>query len=85
MMSVLQERQVAEWHATISAVRPHQATLPLHDEGELNGYISRGSITDFPWVENAGGFLSLQESVVKDGREFAEAFVNRSRPAVIKV
>lgn len=46
----------------------------------------RGDVATTPhWVENAGGFLSLPEVEVLDGQEFMEAFVNRSRPAVIKV
>ncbi|CAM9161568.1 unnamed protein product [Ascophyllum nodosum] len=37
------------------------------------------------WVEEAGGFLAVAEvEGVPAGREFAEAFVNQSRPVVIK-
>ena len=38
------------------------------------------------WVEEAGGFLAVAEvEGFPAGREFAEAFVNQSRPVVIKV
>lgn len=37
------------------------------------------------WVEESGGYLSLPEVEISGAEEFMEAFVNRSRPAVIKV
>lgn len=37
------------------------------------------------WVEEAGGYLSLPEVEISGPEEFMGAFVNRSKPAVIKV
>ncbi|CAM9293620.1 unnamed protein product [Ectocarpus sp. 6 AP-2014] len=36
------------------------------------------------WVEEAGGYLSLPEVEISGPGEFMEAFVNKSKPAVIK-
>ncbi|CAB1109810.1 unnamed protein product [Ectocarpus sp. CCAP 1310/34] len=36
------------------------------------------------WVEEAGGYLSLPEVEISGPEEFMEAFVNKSKPAVIK-
>lgn len=37
------------------------------------------------WVEELGGYLSLPEVEISTAEEFVGEFVNRSRPAVIKV
>lgn len=53
--------------------------------GEAGEGVGGDAGARFSWVEEVGGFLSLPEVEVFDGDEFAAAFVNRSRPAVIKV
>lgn len=53
-------------------------------EGKGSGEGGR-NVATHRWVKEIGGFLSLPEVEVSDGKEFMEAFVNRSRPAVIKV
>ncbi|CAN0160535.1 unnamed protein product [Pylaiella littoralis] len=42
------------------------------------------SLGSSAWVEESGGYLSLPEVEISGAEEFMEAFVNRSRPAVIK-
>lgn len=37
------------------------------------------------WVEDLGGYLSVPEVEISSAEEFMGAFVNKSRPAVIKV
>ena len=37
------------------------------------------------WVEEAGGYLSVPEVDISGPEEFMEVFVNKSKPAVIKV
>lgn len=37
------------------------------------------------WVEDMGGYLSLPEVEISSAEEFMSVFVNKSRPAVIKV
>lgn len=37
------------------------------------------------WVEEAGGYLSIPEVEISGPEEFMEEFVNKSKPAVIKV
>lgn len=44
----------------------------------------RGSLAS-AWVEDLGGYLSLPEVEISSAEEFMGEFVNKSRPAVIKV
>ena len=45
---------------------------------------ARGKLAS-AWVEEMGGYLSVPEVEISGTEEFMEAFVNKSRPAVIKV
>lgn len=56
----------------------------MAEEGTGEEKTTRGSSTP-PWVEDAGGYRSVAEVDILDGQHLMKAFVNQSRPVVIKV
>lgn len=67
-----------------SSSAPPRARARIGQAWADNGGEERQNFTP-SWVEDLGGFLSIPEVDIVDENHFMEAFVNRSRPAVIKV
>lgn len=91
-----QEREVAQWREIVRAQRDAGAETPgVHpvgghreeSEGGSDESAGDAAVAETPqWVEELGGFLEIPEVVITGGaREFRREFVERSRPAVIKV
>lgn len=77
-----QEREVEQWRQHVANLPP--ASLPTQGSS-ADPDVGGGDAVTPPWVERQGGYLEVPEVAVGSAEELMGEFVNRSRPAVVKV
>lgn len=77
-----QEREVEQWRQHVANLPPPSVTA--QDKSAAADVGGDDAVTP-PWVEDQGGYLEVPELTIGSAEELMGEFVNRSRPAVIKV